>query len=115
MNCLHSVEGRPAQDQVALSHGPSEADACDGQELGEPILIVEERLRLCLETLDCLRRLAHLAQHNKNNVLQLSSVERLARTTNQFARAITGHLTAITRALPVSATNLDAPDGEERV
>ncbi len=115
MTCLHSVEDRPAQDQVALSQGASDADARKSQALDEPILIVEERLRLCLETLDCLRRLAHLAQHNQNNVRQLSSVERFARATNQFARAIAGHLIAITRALPVSATNLDAPDGEERV
>jgi len=64
--------------------------------------------------LKCLQRLSRLAQQ-ANNIPQFSSLFRFARMTNQFARAIEGHLRAVTLVLPVTATDLPAPDEQERV
>ncbi len=76
--------------------------------------IVEERLLVCIDTLKCLQQLARLAQQT-NNIPQFSSLFRFARMTNQFARAIEGHIRAVTLVLPVTATDLPAPDEQERV
>lgn len=77
-------------------------DALDGKH-------VEERLHVCIDALKCLQRLARLAEQ-PNNIPQLSSLFPFARMANRFARAIEGHLKAVTLVLPVTATNLPAPD-----
>ena len=79
-----------------------------------PPPIVEERLLVCIDALKCLQRLARLAQQN-NNIPPFSSLFRFARITNQFARALEGHLRAVTAVLPAKATDLPAPDEKERV
>jgi hypothetical protein len=71
-------------------------------------------LLVCIDALKCLQRLARLAQQT-NNILQFSSLFRFARITNQFARALEGHLRAVTLVLPAKATDLPAPDEQERV
>lgn len=78
-----------------------------------PPPIVEERLLVCIDALKCLQRLARLAQQN-NNIPPFSSLFRFARITNQFARALEGHLRAVTAVLPAKATDLPAPGEQER-
>jgi hypothetical protein len=79
-----------------------------------PPPIVEERLLVCIDALRCLQRLARLAQQN-NDIPPFSSLFRFARITNQFARALEGHLRAVTDVLPAKATDLPAPGKQERV
>jgi hypothetical protein len=77
-------------------------------------LIVEERLRVSIACLACLRSIARLAVE-PCDVPLVVDVTRFARLTRQFSRAVESHLRAIELALPVSATNLDTPSPEERV
>jgi hypothetical protein len=84
---------------------PSDAD-------GAPPLIVEERLYASLASMVCLKRIALLAQEH-HGIPLLGNVVGLARITRQFAIAVERHLLAIKQVLPVSATNLDAPDAKE--
>jgi hypothetical protein len=79
----------------------------------ETPLIVEERLRVSLACLACLRCIARLAMEPCEVPLAVD-IERFARITRQFSLAVESHLRAVTLALPVSATNLDAPSPEER-
>ncbi len=79
---------------------------------GIPPLIVEERIYASLASVVCLKRIALLAQEH-HGIPLLNNVVGLARVTRQFAVAVERHLLAIKRALPVSATNLDAPDVKE--
>jgi hypothetical protein len=95
---------------------PKEVTQDEPDELDDnpPPPIVEERLLVCIDALNCLQRLASLAQQT-NNIPPFSSLFRFARITKQFARAIEGHLRAVTLALPAKATDLPAPDEQERV
>lgn len=93
---------------------PENARQNDEQDERPSPPIVEERLLVCIDVLKCLQRLSRLAEQ-PNNIPQLSALYRFARMTNQFARAVEGHLKAVTLVLPVTATNLPAPDERERV
>jgi hypothetical protein len=79
-----------------------------------PPLIVEERICASLASMVCLKRIALLAQE-QHGIPLFDNVWGLARVTRQFAVAAERHLRAIKRALPASATNLDAPDPKEGV
>jgi hypothetical protein len=123
---LHACEEHLADESVP----PRTATIVrDGDEINEPETakqdeldldgdppppIVEERLLICIDALKCLQRLARLAQQN-NNIPPFSSLFRFARLTNQFARALEGHLRAVTAVLPAKATDLPAPGEQERV
>jgi hypothetical protein len=76
-------------------------------------LIVEERLRVMLVSLRCLRRMTRLILE-PTGIPLFSHIERFARFTRQWAGAQEIHALAIRRALPVNATNLAAPTSEER-
>jgi hypothetical protein len=89
-------------------------DERDDLDADSPPPIVEERLLVCIDALRCLQRLARLAQQN-NDIPPFSSLFRFARITNQFARALEGHLRAVTDVLPAKATDLPAPGKQERV
>ncbi len=78
-----------------------------------PPLIVEERICASLASVVCLKRIAVLAQEH-HGIPLLDNVVGLAKITRQFAAAVECHLRAIRRALPVSATNLDAPAPRRR-
>jgi hypothetical protein len=80
----------------------------------ETPLIVEERLHASLACFACLRRIARLAME-PSEVPLATDIYRFANITRQFSLAVEGHLRAIVLALPVSATNLDAPPPKERV
>jgi len=124
---LHACEEHLADESVPPRAATTERDT---DETGEPQgakqdelddldadplpPIVEERLLVCIDALKCLQRLARLAQQN-NNIPPFSSLFRFARITNQFARALEGHLRAVTAVLPAKATDLPAPDAQERV
>jgi hypothetical protein len=69
---------------------------------------------VCIDTLKCLQRLARLAEQ-PNNIPQLSSLSPFARMARRFARALERNLKAVTLVLPVTATNLPAPDKQEHV
>jgi hypothetical protein len=77
-----------------------------------PPLIVEERIYASLASVVCLKRIALLAQEH-HGIPLLANVVGFARVTRQFAVAVERDLRAIKRALPASATNLDAPDDKE--
>jgi hypothetical protein len=80
---------------------------------GVPPLIVEERLRVMLVSLVCLRRMTRLALE-PTGIPLFSDIERFARFTREWAGAQEIHVQAIRGALPLSATNLAAPAREER-
>jgi hypothetical protein len=71
-------------------------------------LIVEERLRLTLSSLHCLRRLATLA-HEPHGVQLFADMQGFSRLVRSFTRALEAHVGAISDALPAHCTNLDAP------
>jgi hypothetical protein len=123
---LHACEEHLTDESVPQRTATTERDT---DEIGEPKdtrqdesddlggdpppPIVEERLLVCIDALKCLQRLARLAQQT-NNIPQFSSLFRFARITNQFARALEAHLKAVTAVLPAKATDLPAPDEQER-
>jgi hypothetical protein len=72
-------------------------------------LIVEERLRLTLASLRCLRRLATLADE-PHGVQLFADMQGFSRVVRSFTRALEDHVGAITDALPAHCTNLDAPE-----
>lgn len=72
-------------------------------------LIVEERLRLTLSSLRCLRRLATLADE-PHGVQLFADMQGFSRVVRSFTRALEAHIGAISDALPVHCTNLDAPE-----
>ncbi len=120
---LHACEEHPSQEAIPprttatvpdIPESDEPDDPTEGEEEGDRPLIVEERLLVCLDALGCLQQLARLAQQ-PNNIPQFSSLFRFARVTNQFARAIAGHIRAVTAVLPLTATDLPAPDRKERV
>lgn len=71
-------------------------------------LIVEERLRLTLSSLRCLRRLATLADE-PHGVQLFDDMQGFSRVVRSFTRALEDHVGAISDALPAHCTNLDAP------
>lgn len=113
MNDLRSADGtearvprRPARSTCACCRADDAA-----RDDGLP-LIVEHRLRLSLDCLANARRMARLAGEPAGIPL-VSDLRRFARFIRQVTRAVERHLLAIKAALPVSATNLDAPDWKE--
>jgi hypothetical protein len=72
-------------------------------------LIVEERLRLTLSSLRCLRRLATLADE-PHGVQLFADMQGFSRVVRSFTRAIEAHVGAVSDALPAHCTNLDAPE-----
>jgi hypothetical protein len=72
-------------------------------------LIVEERLRLTLASLRCLRRLASLADE-PHGVQLFADMQGFSRVVRSFTRALEDHVGAISEALPAHCTNLDAPE-----
>jgi hypothetical protein len=72
-------------------------------------LIVEERLRLTLSSLRCLRRLATLADE-PHGVQLFADMQGFSRVVRSFTRALEDHVGAISDALPAHCTNLDAPE-----
>jgi hypothetical protein len=115
--CEEHLTDEPAPPQAARDERDTDEigeakdagqDAPDDLEGEPPPPIVEERLLVCIDALKCLQRLARLAQQN-NNIPPFSSLFRFARITNQFARALEGHLRAVTDVLPAKATDLPAP------
>jgi hypothetical protein len=73
-------------------------------------LIVEERLRLALVSLDCLKRMTRLTAE-PTGIPLLSDIKPFARFAREVAVAVEGHLRAIKDALPPHATDLVAPAG----
>ena len=72
-------------------------------------LIVEERLRLTLASLHCLRRLAFLADE-PHGVQLFADMKGFSRVVRSFTRALENHVGALSAALPAHCTNLAAPD-----
>lgn len=72
-------------------------------------LIVEERLRLTLSSLRCLRRLATLADE-PHGVQFFADIHGFSKVVRSFTRALEAHVAAISDALPAHCTNLDAPE-----
>src|SRR5262245_34343722 len=108
--------GRPAaeraQDEIDGPDDTRQDDPLGGELDAIPPPIFEERLHVCIDALKCLQRLARLAEQ-PNNIPQLSSLFPFARMARQFARAIEKQLKAVTIVLPVTATNLPAPNEQE--
>jgi hypothetical protein len=76
-------------------------------------LIVEERLRLTLSSLRCLRRLATLADE-PHGVQLFADMQGFSRVVRSFTRALEAHIDAISDVLPAHCTNLDAPECKVR-
>jgi len=121
--CEEHVTDEPVPPRTVTAQGDTDEigepkdvkeDEVDDLDANPPPPIVEERLLVCIDALKCLQRLARLAQQN-NNIPPFSSLFRFARITNQFARALEEHLRAVTAVLPAKATDLPAPDEQERV
>lgn len=84
--------------------------------LDDPPLIVEERIRLALTALDCLKRLARLADEQQHGVRLFDDLKGFARVVRHFCRAVEAHIRAAEHALPAHCTNIKAPtdDGGAR-
>ncbi len=106
---LHACEEHSADESVP----PRAATERDTDEIGE-LKDANPDETDDLDALRCLQRLARLAQQN-NDIPPFSSLFRFARITNQFARALEGHLRAVAAVLPAKATDLPAPGEQERV
>jgi hypothetical protein len=106
---LHSLEECATQHALPPPTPTTEQHTSALEQQPAAALIVDERLCVWVESLDCLQRLACLAQR-PINIHQFSLRHRLAGIGGQFARALAGHLNATKRVPPVSATNLNAPD-----
>lgn len=74
-------------------------------------LIVEERLRLTLASLHCVKRPAFLADE-PHGVRLFADLKGFARVVRSFAKTLEDHVRAIKAALPPHCSNLDAPDAE---
>jgi len=71
-------------------------------------LIVEERLRLALATVDSLHRVALFADE-PHDIALFSDLKGFATVVVSFSAALDIHLQAVKQALPPTCQNLDAP------
>lgn len=85
---------------------PADLDLQDKIEDDDPPLIVEERLRLPLTALDCLKRIALLADEQQHGVRLFDDLKGLAKVVRHFSRAVEIHIRAAQNVLPVHCTNL---------
>jgi len=110
---LHAADGTDAHVPRRLAPCGCERCRAEAAALEEqPCLIVENRLGISLDLLANARRLARLADASTGLPL-VSNLRPFARFVRDLTRGVERHLLAIKAVLPVSATNLDAPDWKE--
>lgn len=72
--------------------------------------IVEQRLGHAFAAMDCLYRIALIADEPHHGIPLFSDLRTFADLVRQFTSAAQVHLRAVKGALPASCTNLEAPD-----
>lgn len=101
--------GRPIPQRPALCTCVRCRPDTDAIDEADVPLIVEQRLRLSLDCLATTRRMTRLVDESTGIPL-FSDLRRFAQFVRHVTRAVERHLQAMKAVLPVSATNLAAPD-----
>lgn len=73
-------------------------------------LLIEERLRVVLAYLDALQQKASLIDDEPAYVPPVVSPGQFARWVSHMASVMSGHVIAVSAALPATCNSLEAPD-----